>query len=137
MEYHDMRALRPESMNPGSVQILAADVLVLVHFAFILFVVFGGLLILRWPRAAYFHLPAAIWGAVIEFAGWICPLTPLEQKLRQAGGELSYSGGFVEHYVLPLMYPDGLTRASQIVLGLLVVILNAAIYGWWIHRRNE
>jgi hypothetical protein len=124
-------------MNPATLQTLAADALVLLHFAFILFVVFGGLLVFRWPWAAFIHLPAAAWGAVIEFAGWICPLTPLEQKLRQAGGEMAYGGGFIDHYVLPLMYPDGLTRTSQFYLGFAVLILNAAIYGGWYYRSRK
>ena len=119
---------------------LLADLLVLIHLAFILFVVLGGLLVLRWPRIAFIHLPAALWGALIEFGNWICPLTPLEQKLRQSAGEGVYSGSFVEQYVLPLIYPSGLTREVQIGLGLLVLLLNFLIYAcllWkWKKRRR-
>jgi hypothetical protein len=107
---------------------LLADLVVLVHTGFVLFVVLGGLLVLRWPRAAWFHLPAALWGAGIEFAAGICPLTPLENHLRRLGGEAGYTGGFVEHYVLPVLYPDGLTRGVQLGLGTFVVVLNVALY---------
>lgn len=107
---------------------LLADLVVLIHFGFVLFVVLGGLLALRWPRAAWVHLPAALWGAGIEFAAGICPLTPLENHLRRLGGESGYSGGFVEHYVLPVLYPDGLTRGVQLALGTFVLLLNIVVY---------
>jgi hypothetical protein len=115
---------------------IAADVLVVAHAAFVLFVVLGGLLVLRWPRLAWLHLPAAAWGALIEFRGWLCPLTPLEKVLRRAGGEAGYRGGFIEQYLLPVLYPAGLDRRTQIILGLLVVVLNLAIYGWYLLRRR-
>jgi hypothetical protein len=105
-----------------------ADLVVLVHSGFVLFVVLGGLLALRWPRAAWAHFPAAFWGAGIEFLGGICPLTPLENHLRLRGGEAGYTGGFVEHYVLPVLYPAGLTRGVQLVLGTFVVVLNIVVY---------
>src|SRR5262245_10419687 len=107
---------------------LAADAVILVHAAFVAFVVFGGLLVARWPRLMWAHLPAAAWGALIEFAGWICPLTPIENELRYRGGMTEYSGDFVEHYVLPVLYPDNLTRAVQVALGAIVVAINAAAY---------
>jgi hypothetical protein len=113
---------------------LAADILVVLHLLFILFVVAGGLLALRWPTMTWVHLPAALWGALIEFQGWICPLTPLEINLRQRAGEAGYSGGFIEHYVLPLVYPSELTRDIQIGLGIAVLTLNALIYGALIVR---
>ncbi len=113
-----------------------ADAVVLIHAAFVVFVVLGGLLALRWPRAAWCHVPAAIWGAMIEITGWICPLTPLENRLRQAAGEAGYEGGFVEHYVLPTLYPAGLTREHQWVLAALVVIVNVAIYRAVWRRRG-
>lgn len=91
--------------------------------------VLGGLLVLRWPRTAWLHIPAAIWGVLIEFTGWICPLTPLENSLRTRGGEAGYSGGFIEHYIQPLLYPAGLTRSTQLVLGSMVLLLNLAAYG--------
>ena len=107
---------------------LGADLIVVVHIAFVLFAVLGGLLVLRWRRLAWVHVPAALWAAAIEFAGWICPLTPLENRLRARAGAGVYEGGFIEHYLLPLLYPDALTRRLQILLGLLVVGLNVAIY---------
>jgi len=105
-----------------------ADLLVLLHFTFIVFVVAGGLLVLKWPVLAWFHLPAAAWGAVVEFQGWICPLTPLEIRLRDIAGERSYSGDFIDNYVLALMYPGGLTAEIQVLLGCLVILLNMLIY---------
>ena len=87
---------------------------------------------------AWLHLPAVAWGALIELIGWICPLTPLEQRFRQAAGEAGYSGGFIEQYLLPLIYPDNLTREIQLALGMLVIIFNALIYGlWWRRRHGE
>jgi len=116
---------------------LLADLTVVVHAGFVLFVVAGGLLVLRWPRAAWLHLPAAVWGVAIELGGWICPLTPLENELRRRGGEAGYGGGFVEHYLLPALYPASLTRDTQLVLGALVIALNAVIYGVVIARRRR
>lgn len=107
---------------------MLAEAVVLLHLGFVLFVIFGGLLAFRWRRAPWFHLPAAAWGALIEFAGWICPLTPLENWLRRLGGQSGYQGGFVEHYILPVLYPHGLTRNVQVLLGTLVVLFNLAIY---------
>ncbi len=109
---------------------LLADALALIHFGFVLFVVLGGLLALRWRRCAWTHVPAAVWGATLEFAGWICPLTPLENWLREQAGEAAYPTGFIEHYLLPVLYPAGLTRELGFVLGILVVGINLAIYGW-------
>ena len=115
---------------------LLADLVVVLHFAFVLFVVFGGLFALRWPRAAWIHLPAALWGAGIEFIQGICPLTPLENRLRRLGGEAGYSGGFVERYVMAALYPEGLTREVQLVLGGLVILVNVAVYvAVWRRRR--
>jgi hypothetical protein len=111
-----------------------AEIVVGLHAGFVLFVVLGGLLVLHWPRLAWLHLPAAVWGALIEFAGWVCPLTPLENRLRRAGGTAEYAGDFVEHYLLPVLYPVGLTRGVQYVLGAGVVLVNAAVY-WWVFRR--
>lgn len=105
-----------------------ADVVLVLHFGFILFVVLGGLLALRWPRAALLHLPTAAWGFLIELFGWICPLTPLENSLRRAAGEAGYSGGFIEHYLLPVIYPGGLTREIQLGLAAAVVAINLVVY---------
>ena len=106
-----------------------ADLVLVGHLTFVLFVVLGGLLVLRWPRLAWLHVPAAIWGVLIEYTGWICPLTPLENSFRARGGEAGYSGGFIQHYIQPLLYPAGLTRGTQIVLGSLVLLLNLSAYG--------
>ncbi len=107
---------------------LAADSVVALHFAFILFVVFGGLLVFRWKLLAWLHLPAALWGALVELAGWHCPLTGIENALRHAG-DGGYSVDFIEHYLMPIIYPTGLTRNIQILLGGSVIAINAAIYG--------
>lgn len=124
-------------MNPQVAAVLA-DTLVLVHLLFVAFVLAGGLLLLRWPRLAWIHLPAATWGAAIEFAGGICPLTPLENTLRAQAGEAAYRGGFVEHYLLPVLYPAKLTPAVQLWLGGAVVVVNLAIYVWvWRARRRD
>jgi hypothetical protein len=114
---------------------ILADVVVGVHALFVAFVVAGGLLALRWPWVAAVHLPAAVWGALIELQGWVCPLTPLEKSLRAAAGEAGYQGGFIEHYLLPVLYPAGLTRSVQVVLGSLVVVINLVIYGLVVRRR--
>lgn len=116
---------------------LLADLVLLLHAAFVVFVAFGALLALRWPRVAWVHVPAVLWGAGIEFAGRICPLTPLENHWRRLAGEEGYAGGFVEHYVFPVLYPDGLTRNAQLVLGALVIAMNVAVYSWAIRRRRR
>ncbi|MDH4566044.1 DUF2784 domain-containing protein [Pseudomonas sp. BN414] len=108
---------------------IAADAVLLLHLAFILFVVLGGLLVLRWPRLALLHLPAVAWGATVEFLHLICPLTPLENRLRLAAGEQGYSGGFIEHYLVPMIYPAGLTPAIQLWIGAFVLLLNLVPYG--------
>lgn len=108
---------------------LLADLVLLLHAAFVIFVLLGGLLALRWPRAAWVHLPIVAWGAGIEFLGGICPLTPLENHWRRLAGEQGYGGGFVEHYVFAALYPEGLTREIQLGLGVLVLVVNVVIYG--------
>ena len=115
---------------------LLADLVLVVHAAFVVFVMLGGVAVLRWPRLAWVHLPAAIWGAGIEFAGGICPLTPLENHWRRLAGEQGYSGGFVEHYVVAALYPEGLTRGLQVALGLAVLAVNAAVY-WRVWSRTK
>lgn len=115
---------------------LLADVVVILHMAFIVFVVLGGLLALVWRWVPWLHIPAAVWGALTEFLGLVCPLTPLENSLREAGTGEAYTGDFVSHYVLPLIYPAGLTEAIQWVLGGIVVIINLVIYTYvWVARR--
>lgn len=120
---------------------LAADALVLVHLAFILFVMLGGLLVWRWPRLCWLHLPAVAWGIVVEALHLTCPLTPWENQLRRAAGDAGYTGSFVEHYLLPVIYPAGLTPQIQLVLAALVVLVNASVYGvllwrWCKHSRR-
>ena len=107
---------------------MLADLVVVIHSLFVLFVIFGGFLALRWWKMIYLHLPAVLWGAFIEFAGGICPLTPLENALRRGAGLAGYTGGFVEHYILPVLYPAGLTRNVQLVLGALVIGTNLLVY---------
>jgi hypothetical protein len=116
-----------------------ADLVVAAHLAFIVFAVAGGFLALRWPRAACLHLPAVAWAAAVELAGWICPLTPLENALRRSAGEAGQPGSFIEHHLVPLVYPAGLGQQLQIALGAGVLLLNAAVYAvvfarW--HRRR-
>jgi hypothetical protein len=115
---------------------LLADLVVVLHLLFVAFVVLGGLAVLRWPRLAWVHVPVALWGALVEFTGWGCPLTPLENDLRRLGGEAGYEGGFVERYLTAVLYPHGLTRAHQVVLGLLVLAVNAFVYGRLGWRRR-
>ena len=114
-----------------------ADLVLVVHLLFIVFVVAGGFAAVRWPRLAWAHLPCLAWGALIEFAGWICPLTPLENDLRIASGEAGYSGGFIERYLLPIIYPGALNREIQIWLGVSVLVLNALAYAWLIARLRR
>jgi len=114
-----------------------ADIVLIVHLAFVAFVVLGGLLALRWPRLAWLHIPAAVWGAFVEFTGRVCPLTPLENSLRARGGEAGYSGGFIDHYIVALLYPDGLSRNMQIAIGALVIALNVAVYGLLLRRLKR
>ncbi|MGD2111811.1 MAG: DUF2784 domain-containing protein [Gammaproteobacteria bacterium] len=113
----------------------AADALVVIHFAFIGFVLLGGLLAVRWPRLAILHLPAVLWAVLLELRNLPCPLTPWEQQLRLAAGEAGYSGGFIPHYLLPLIYPAGLTPGVQAVLAAVVIGVNAVVYGWLLRRR--
>jgi len=117
--------------------LLIADALVVTHFLFIVFVVAGGVLVLCWPRVAWLHLPAAVWGAVVEFTGWICPLTPLENRFRMLAGGDPYSGDFIAQYLLSLIYPKDLTREMQFMLGAVVVVVNVVFYALAIrkHRR--
>lgn len=115
---------------------LMADLVLGTHVVFVVFVVAGGILVVRWPRVAWAHVPCALWGALVEVAGWICPLTPLEVSLRRQAGEAGYAEGFLEHYVTPVLYPAGLTREIQVLLGVLVVALNVVVYTWaWRRRR--
>lgn len=115
---------------------LLADATVVLHLVFVVFVVFGGLLVLRWSHLVWLHVPAAIWGVLIEFAGWICPLTPLENAFRRRAGDAGYEGGFIEHYVTALLYPAGLSRTTQWILGGLALAINLAVYAVVLRRRR-
>jgi hypothetical protein len=114
-----------------------ADLTVLLHLAFVLFVVLGGLLVLRWPRVGWLQLPAAAWGAWVELAGWVCPLTPLENWLRTQSGGSAYAASFVEHHLLPVLYPASLSREAQLALGALVLLVNALLYAAIVRRRKR
>lgn len=116
---------------------LLADAVLLFHLAFILFVVFGALLLRPFPRLIWLHLPAAIWAGLIELIGFTCPLTPLENHLRRLGGERTYSGGFIEHYLLPIIYPPGLTREMQAWLGIAVLVINVVAYALFHYRAKR
>lgn len=116
---------------------LAADLVVLLHVAFVVFVVAGGLLVLRWRAIAWLHLPAAAWGAFVELTGRVCPLTPLENDLRRRAGEAAYGGDFVARYLVPVLYPEGLTRETQLALGVAVIVLNVGIYALAIRRGSR
>ena len=115
---------------------IVADIIVLVHFGFVLFVLFGGGLLLLWKKLVWLHLPCVIWGVAIEFTGWICPLTPYENTLRTQAGLEMYDGDFIMRYIMPILYPEDLTRSVQIVLGLVVLLINIACYYYvFIFRR--
>jgi hypothetical protein len=115
---------------------ILADLVLVGHAAFTLFVVGGALVVVRWKSVAWIHLPCAAWGALVELAGWVCPLTPLEIALRRQAYGTAYEGGFLEHYVVLILYPPGLTRGIQMTLGLGVIVLNVALYAWaWRRHR--
>ncbi len=108
----------------------AADTLLIVHLLFIFFVIFGGLLLFKWHGLFSLHLAAVVWGVLVEFNHWICPLTHWENALRRAAGETGYESGFVEYYLVPLIYPTELTNDHQLILGSLVIAINIVIYSW-------
>jgi hypothetical protein len=116
---------------------LLADAVLVAHLAFVLFVTLGGLLVLKWRRLGWLHIPAAAWGATIEFAGWICPLTPLENDLRARAGQSGYEGDFIARYLMPVVYPDGLTRQDQLLLGSAALAINLAIYVWLLRQGGQ
>ena len=116
---------------------LAADALLIVHLSFIVFVVAGGFLVWRWPRLMWIHPPMALWGGLVEFFDWVCPLTPLENRLRRLAGDAGFEGSFIEHYLVPIVYPPGLNRTLQIALGAAVVLVNAAAYLLYFRCRRR
>lgn len=109
---------------------VSADLVLLLHVSFVLFVLFGGFLLIKWPRLMWLHLPAVAWGAFVEFSGWICPLTPLENWLRAQAGEATYTEDFIVRSLSSILYPDALTHEVQLILGTALLIVNLAIYGW-------
>lgn len=115
---------------------LLADLVVLVHVAFVVFAVLGGFLAARWRRLVWIHLPAVIWAVIVEFFGWVCPLTPLENWLRRRGGQAGYPSDFIAHYILPVLYPEELNREVQITLGALVLLINLSVYTWIFRRKK-
>ncbi len=115
--------------------LLAANTVLILHLLFICLVMLGGLAVARWPRFALIHLPAAVWGFLVEAMGWYCPLTDLENALLRMAGENGYAGGFLERYLLAAVYPDGLTREVQWLLAGLVAVVNVGLYGWVLARR--
>lgn len=116
---------------------IGADLVVIAHLGFVIFVALGGFLVLRYPKLVLIHVPAFVWGVWIEATGGICPLTPLENILRRRAGDAGYESGFIEHYVYPLIYPPGLTRDVQTWLAVSVLAMNGAIYGWLLLRRRR
>lgn len=118
--------------------VLLADLVLVIHATFILFVVFGGLLVFRCRRLIWLHIPAAAWGILIELQGWICPLTYLENDLRTAAGRSGYAVGFIDHYLAPLVYPSALGHATQVLLALAALFINAVIYALvWRNLRTR
>jgi hypothetical protein len=116
---------------------VAADLVVVLHAAFTLFVALGALLVFRWRRVMWAHAPAAAWGVLIEFSGWVCPLTPLENALRLRASEAAYAGDFIQHYVMPVLYPADLTRETQLAIGSAALLLNVVIYWYLFHQARR
>ena len=115
-----------------------ADLVLVIHGLFIVFVICGGLLALRWRAIVWLHLPAMVWAVLLEVLGWLCPLTPLEQGLRKAAGVTSYSGSFIEHYLVQFIYPAGLTREIQLYLAAALIIINILVYRLvWRNRQRR
>lgn len=116
--------------------LILADLIVLLHFVFILFVVTGGLLVLKWPRLIWIHIPAVVWGVIVEWCGLICPLTPLENQFRLQAGQEGYSGDFIAQYLMPIIYPESLNADLQLVLAGVVIVLNSVVYVFVLRRRR-
>jgi len=113
---------------------VTANLLVMIHLVFIVFVIAGGFIVLIWPWVILLHIPAVIWGGIVELKGWICVLTPWENNLRRLAGQEGYPGGFIEHYIVSLIYPAELTRDAQIVMGVIVIIINLCVYSFIVYR---
>ena len=114
-----------------------ADMIVLVHLGFIVFVALGGFLVIKWHNIAFLHIPCALWGVLIAFGGWICPLTPLEMHFRKLAGIAGYDGGFIDHYVMPIVYPAGLTRGMQTAFGVTILAVNLIVYARVLVNRTK
>jgi hypothetical protein len=123
-------------MNEAFLFQVLADGVVMLHLCFILFIIFGGIIAIFWPKVLWMQIPCVMWGVFIELTGFICPLTPLENYLRQQVGRMSYRGDFIMHYLEPVIYPGGLTREFQILMGILAVVVNALVYTWILHLRR-
>ena len=136
--YTDERTL-PPAVHCIMGYALLASLTLAVHAAFVTFVVCGALVVYRYPRVALLHVPAVLWGAFVEFSGRICPLTPLENRFRSLAGSAGYTEGFLDHYVLALLYPQGLDSRTQCALGVLAISINGAAYAalWWRRRRSR
>ena len=124
-------------MDGSFIYRMLADAVVIVHLGFIVFVMAGGVLAVFFPKIIWIHLPCVVWGIVVELAGYVCPLTPLENLFREMSGKGRYSGDFVMHYIEPLIYPEGLTREIQVVLAALVILVNTGTYGWLAFRKRR
>ncbi len=116
---------------------IIADLIMILHFGFIIFVVVGGLAVARWSWIAFLHLPAVVWGVLIELLNWTCPLTPLEASYRYAAGQAGFGDGFIEHYLMPLIYPSGLTRSVQFTIAAVVLGANVFVYTLVIRRYRS
>lgn len=127
--------MKGPSLSSAALYRVLADLVLVAHLAFVAFAILGGLLALRWRWIPWLHLPALAWGVLVELAGWLCPLTPLEVRLREAAGSAGYPGGFVDHYLLPLLYPTALTREGQVLLGVGLLAVNLAVYAVVLSRR--
>lgn len=114
-----------------------SNLIVIIHFLYIVFVLLGALLVLRWPRMIWLHLPAVVWGVLVEFMGWYCPLTPWENQLRRMAGREVYEGDFIGEYLLPLIYPVNLTREMQYLFAAIVILINVVSYYFILYRHNN
>jgi hypothetical protein len=123
-------------MTNGFIWQILADGVVFLHLAFILFVILGGILVVYRPKALWLHVPCVVWGVMVELSGFICPLTPIENYLRIHAGQTPYIGDFVIHYIEPAIYPEGLTRELQIMMGFVVILSNVLLYGWLFFRKR-
>ncbi|MDR9435332.1 MAG: DUF2784 domain-containing protein [Thiohalophilus sp.] len=121
----------------STIYLILAELTVLLHFLFVAFVTVGALLLLRWPKLIWLHLPALFWGIYIQFSGGYCPLTPLEKTFRQLADIETYEGGFINHYLIPIIYPPGLTHEMQIMIGIGLIVLNIVIYSLFIYRQRH